>query len=135
MSIFTASVLATSGPISELTEQILGFLQEQQVEARAAHHVALIVEELVTNVGTHGGCQDKPVRLSLTVEPSQVTGEIVDQARPFDPQQAPEPELEAGPENRRVGGLGLFLVRRFTSSLEYVHQNGENLTKFSVPRG
>lgn len=134
MSTFTAAVLAQPGPISDLTDRMLRFLAEQRVEPRAAHHVALIVEELLTNIGTHGGSLEKPVRISLTVEAEQVMGEIVDAASPFDPHQAPDPDVESGAEDRTVGGLGLFLVRRFTSSLEYEHRNGENYTKFVVLR-
>ena len=135
MSIFAVSVLAQPGPISEVTEQLLCFLQEQKVDARAAHHVALIIEELLTNLATHAACPDRPARVSITVEPSRVTGQIIDQAPPFDPQEAREPDLDATAEERRVGGLGLVLVRRFTSSLEYEHRNGENYTNFSVARG
>jgi anti-sigma regulatory factor (Ser/Thr protein kinase) len=134
MTSFNASILAQPGPISDLTEQILSFLKEQQVEPRPAHHVALIVEELLTNLGTHAACQHKPAQISLAVEATRVTGSIVDRAPPFDPLKAPEPDLTAGPEERSGGGLGLFLVRRFASSLEYERRNNENCTTFSVLR-
>lgn len=135
MSTFTASVLAQPAAISDLTDQLLRFLEAQQVESRATHHVAMIVEELLTNVGTHGNCRDTPARVSISVAPEQVTGEVVDGGSPFDPREGPEPDLESAIHDRPVGGLGLFLVRRFTTALEYVRQNGENYTTFAVPRG
>lgn len=135
MSAFTASVLAQPDAISALTERLLRFLEEQQVEARAKHHVALIVEELLTNIGTHANCRDTPARLSVTVAPEEVRGEIVDGGNPFDPREAAEPDVESDAVDRPVGGLGLFLVRRVTSALEYAHRNGENYTTFAVPRG
>jgi anti-sigma regulatory factor (Ser/Thr protein kinase) len=135
MTAFTASVLAQPEAISELTERLLRFLETQQVDHRASHHVALIVEELLTNIGTHGNCRDIPARISLAVAPAEVTGEVVDSGSPFDPRDAPEPDLESDVADRPVGGLGLFLVRRFTSALEYVRRNGENYTTFAVPRG
>jgi anti-sigma regulatory factor (Ser/Thr protein kinase) len=63
-----------------------------------------------------------------------VTGEIIDSGSPFDPREAPEPDLDSNTTERRVGGLGLFLVRRFASALEYAQRNGENYTTFAVPR-
>jgi anti-sigma regulatory factor (Ser/Thr protein kinase) len=114
---------------------MLEFLQEQEVEPRAAHHVALIVEELLTNVGTHGRCPDRPARVSLRVEPGQVCGEVIDCGDPFDPRTGPQPDVAIATADRQVGGLGLFLVRKFTNALEYVQRNGENYTTFTVPRG
>ena len=134
MSAFSTNVMARPEQISDLTGQLLAFLEEQAVEPRAAHHVTMIVEELLTNIGTHGGSADRPVRVEISVEPTQVTGEIVDRAPPFDPHEAPHPDLESSAEDRNVGGLGLFLVRRFASSLEYTHRNGENHTRFVVQR-
>jgi anti-sigma regulatory factor (Ser/Thr protein kinase) len=135
MSGFSASVLAQPSLIADLNERVLGFLHQQQVEPRAASHVALIVEEVLTNIGTHGQCADKPVRIALTVDRERVTGEIVDRGIPFDPRDAPEPELAQGAGERPLGGLGLFLVRRFSSALEYASRNGENYLHFAVARG
>jgi serine/threonine-protein kinase RsbW len=131
---FEADILATPEAISSLTERILAFLEEQQVDARATHHVALVVEELVTNLGMHGNCLDKPATVRITVEPAQVNGEIIDTGPPFDPAQAPTPDIEASISDRPIGGLGLYLVRQFTKSFEYLHRNDKNFTRFSIAR-
>jgi anti-sigma regulatory factor (Ser/Thr protein kinase) len=135
MGDFRASVVAEPDAISELTGRLLSFLAAEKVEPRAAHHVALIVEELLTNVGTHGHGRGRPARMSIKVEPDRVSGEIVDSGTPFDPRTAPAPDLDSEAAERPVGGLGLFLVRRFASALEYARRNGENYTTFTVPRG
>lgn len=134
MAPLETEVLATPEAISALTEKVLAFLEEQQVDTRAAHHVALVVEELVTNLGTHGNCRDKPAKIRLVVEPGQVTGEIIDTGPPFDLRLAPDPAVDAPLEERPIGGLGLFLIRKLTSALEYSHQNGQNLTTFAITR-
>jgi len=134
MAPLETEVLATSEAISALTEKVLAYLEEQQVDSRAAHHVALVVEEIVTNLGTHGNCRDKPAKIRLMVEPAQVTGEIIDTGPPFDLRLAPDPAIEAPLEERPIGGLGLYLIRKLTSTLEYSHQNGQNLTTFAIAR-
>ena len=131
---FEVDILATPEAISSLTDQIFVFLEEQQVDARAAHHVALVVEELVTNLGTHGRCRDKPTTVRIVVEPDQVKGEIVDTGPAFDPRTAPDPDIDASISDRRIGGLGLYLVRQLTRSLEYSRRNSENLTHFTIAR-
>jgi serine/threonine-protein kinase RsbW len=132
---FETSVLATPEAISVLVEQVTAFLEEQGVEVRTTHHTALIVDEVVTNVGTHGNCRDRPVRIAIVVEPDKVTGEIVDHGPPFDPRRAPEPSLALEIADRPIGGLGLHLVRQLTCTLEYERRNDENCMIFAIRRG
>ena len=125
--------LATPEAISRVVDDVMAFLRREQVDARATHHVALVIEEMLANLGTHGGCRDKPARIRVAVEPARVRGEIVDQGPAFDPRTAPVPDLTAAPDERPVGGLGLHLVRQL-STLEYARQDGENRTTFFVAR-
>lgn len=83
----------------------------------AAQDLRLAVEEIVTNAITHGGA----TRVVLRVEGGggAVRAVVRDDARPFDPRQAPEPDLDASLEQRRVGGLGWYLVRRLMHELRY----------------
>jgi anti-sigma regulatory factor (Ser/Thr protein kinase) len=134
MTQFAANALATPEAISGLTDTLLTFLKDQNVDARTTHHVALIVEEVLTNVGTHGNCRDTPARITVTVEPTQVRGEIVDSGEPFDPREAADPDLDLAPDERPVGGLGLFLVRQLACNLEYERRKEENWTTFAVAR-
>jgi serine/threonine-protein kinase RsbW len=125
MAPFDIKVLATPEAISELTDKVLAFLTEQHVDARAAHHVALAVEELVMNLGTHGNCRDQP---------AQIKGEIADTGPPFDPRQLPDPNINAPLEERPIGGLGLYFVRRLSRSFDYKRRKGRNVTTFSIAR-
>jgi anti-sigma regulatory factor (Ser/Thr protein kinase) len=134
MSELAASVLAKPQEISALTGDLLDFLKGQTVDARTANRVALIVEEMLTNLGMHGACTDIPAGVTITVLPGHVNGEIVDQGLPFDPRSAPAPDLELALEARPIGGLGLYLMRQFTCSLDYSRRDGQNRTAFSVAR-
>ena len=133
MTAFATSALATPEAISRTIDDVMDFLQRQNVDARATHHVALVIEEMLANLGSHGACRDMPARITINVEPMRVKGEIVDRGPAFDPRTAPEPDLGPLADNRPVGGLGLHLVRQF-STLEYSYQNGENRMTFYVTR-
>lgn len=132
---FEKSTLATPEAISDLTDEVMAFLNEQGVEQRAAHHTALVLNEVLTNLATHGDCPDQPARIALTVEPSLVTGVIVDKGPPFDPRRVPDPTLYPAIDDRPIGGLGLYLVRKFSCSLEYARRNNENWMTFAINRG
>lgn len=131
---FVSSTLPTAEAIAVLIDRVMAFLQEHGVDARAAHHTALVLSEVLTNLATHGDCPDRPAKVAVTVEPDRVTGEIIDNGPPFDPRLAPEPSLDVSITERPIGGLGLFLVRKLCSTLEYARRNDENCMIFAIGR-
>jgi anti-sigma regulatory factor (Ser/Thr protein kinase) len=131
---FEADTLATSDAITDLTDQIMTFLSDHGVEGRATHHAALVLNEVLTNLGTHGGCRDRVAKVAVVVEPDRVTGEIVDAGPPFDPRLAPDPAFDVAPGDRPIGGLGLYLVKKLSSALEYTRRNNRNHTSFTISR-
>jgi serine/threonine-protein kinase RsbW len=133
MDDFTAELIAERGAISALTERAAVFLAESGVDARAAHHMALVLDELLTNVATHNTIE-APVSVSVTVLPDRVTAEVVDGGAMFDPRVARHPDVSVGVEQRPVGGLGLLLVHRVTEDLAYERAGDRNRTTFSICR-
>ena len=59
-----------------------------------------------------------------------MTTEIVDGGTPFDPRQAPDPDLSGGIKEREIGGLGLYLIRQFAESIDYARRGEKNFTTF-----
>ncbi len=133
MSQFEADTLPTPEGISELTGKVTVFLEQQKVDARAIHHVALVLEELLSNLVIHGQYR-LPAKTSVTVEPAHVRVQIADRGVPFDPRFAPAPAFDTTPDDRVVGGLGLHLVRKLSSALEYATKDGENCTTITITR-
>jgi anti-sigma regulatory factor (Ser/Thr protein kinase) len=134
MARFTVDIAPNSEAIGRLTDDVTDFLQGAGVDARAVHHVALVIDEILTNVATHGGCPDAPATVALEVQPDRISGEIGDFGKPFDPRTGPAPDFGAPLEERRIGGLGLHLVRQLTSVLEYRSDGKRNWTTFCIPR-
>ena|SRR5581483_5286291 len=134
MTIFEAQARAQPEEISALGVRVEDFLAAAGVDGRARYHVAMLLEELMSNLGTHGGAPDAPARVRITVRPADVEVELRDQGAPFDPRTAPEPDLSTSLEDRQVGGLGLLLLRKFASDIGYERDGTENCTRFSVRR-
>ena len=132
---FEAQVRARPQEVSDLTERAGDFLDRGGVDIRAAHHVAMILEELLTNLGTHGGVVDESASVRISIETGRVVVEIVDGGPPFDPRSTPDPDLKGPIEDRTLGGLGLFLMRKLASEVDYVRRDGRNRTSFAVVRG
>jgi anti-sigma regulatory factor (Ser/Thr protein kinase) len=91
------------------------------LDATHAHRLKLVLEEAVVNVVQHGYAEREAGDLTLTAD--VVDGAAVvtlhDHGLPFGPEDAPPPDLEAGWEERRVGGLGWHLIRQLADGVAY----------------
>jgi serine/threonine-protein kinase RsbW len=134
MANFTAELTAKQDAIADLTERVAAFLADSGVDARAAHHVALVLDELLTNVAVHGGAIAAAASVSLTVSPDRVSAVVTDDGVMFDPRIARDVDVTASVEERLVGGLGLLLVQQVTEGLAYERQGDRNRTSFSIGR-
>src|SRR4051794_6961683 len=82
---FVAEVVAEPGAISALTERVSGHLADLGVDARTTHHVALVLDELLMNIASHGGGGQTQAVVRLTVTPDRVDGQVLDGGAQFDP--------------------------------------------------
>ncbi len=131
---FVADLTANPDAISALTERAARFLTEAHVDARAVHHVALVLDELLTNAATHGGAVDAAASIRLTISPDRVSAEVVDGGTMFDPCVERNLDSSVELEDCAEGGWGLVLVQRLTEGLAYERVGERNRTTFSVVR-
>ncbi len=108
-----------------------GELPESEVDP-----LNLVLEELVTNVIRHAHDDDAEHEIRISIETSRdgVEVEVEDDGRPFDPADAPRPDLDASLEERPIGGLGVHLVREMTDELRYERVGGSNIVRLKRAR-
>ena len=100
----------------------------------------LAVDEACSNLVMHGyaGREPGPITVSFALDGGEIVITIVDHAPPFDPTQAPLPNLDAPASERRPGGLGWHIIRQIMDRVTYRAdaENGNRLTlaKRFVPR-
>jgi anti-sigma regulatory factor (Ser/Thr protein kinase) len=103
------------------------FAAAQSLSAEVAFQLNLVLEELVTNTVSYGHPgRAGTIHLRLTRVGDVVEAELVDSGVAFDPRSAPPPDLDAPLAERRVGGLGVHLVRQFVDEIEYRREDGRN---------
>jgi len=97
--------------------------------------VLIAAEELVTNIVRYGyGAAAQPGRaaVTLTLDGDRLSLQIVDDSHAFDPFAAPDPtDLDAPIEERRVGGLGLYLVKTLMDRTSYRRDGDHNVVEIS----
>ena len=96
-------------------------------EATWAFQVAL--DEVLANIVHHGyeeRDQQGEIEIHFRLRDDVLELTIVDEAAPFDPLTAAEPDTTRPAEERPIGGLGIFLVRKLMDTVEYERREGRN---------
>lgn len=99
--------------------------------------VQLVIEELFSNTVKYGRRDAAPVSVTLSMEfggEEPMTIRYEDDAPQHDAfdQSGIEDELQASVTKRRVGGLGILLIRELGKDVHYAWSEGRNRVTFSV---
>ena len=87
---------------------------------------AVVMDEIVSNIVRCSGAKDFTIGLEQTDEGLVMT--FVDAGKAFDPMTEVEtPDVRASIEDRGVGGLGIFMVKKMSKSMSYVRRDGKNV--------
>ncbi|OPX64611.1 ATP-binding protein [Methanoregula sp. PtaB.Bin085] len=88
----------------------------------------LAVEEVITNIIVHGyRSPGNTIHLTCRFTGDMAVITVMDSAPRFDPLSLPEPELDGNIDDRKIGGLGIYLVRQVMDSLSYTYENDKNI--------
>ncbi len=95
--------------------------QHKQIDDEACYDLQLAVDEACTNIIEHGyaGMNPGSIILALEVIVDQVIVTITDFGHPFEPSQVPRPNLQAGLEDRPMGGFGLYFIYQTMDRVDY----------------
>jgi serine/threonine-protein kinase RsbW len=96
--------------------------------------LTIALDEVITNIIEHAydDAAAHDIALSVTWDGTSLTAVIEDDGRPFDPGQAPRPDVDAPIDQRASGGLGVYLVRTFAQHVEYRRAGSRNVLRLTL---
>ena len=115
-------VLANRMPeLDALVEGLAGFCAQAGLSEEVFGDIRLVLEEAVSNTIRHGYTDQNPheIRVRASVEGDELILEIEDDGKAFNPLAAKPPDLDLPIEQKKPGGLGIFLIRELTERQEY----------------
>jgi serine/threonine-protein kinase RsbW len=114
--------------LDELFAFVAEFLAAADVDRGAAFDLEFILEEMFTNMVKYNRGGGGVIGVELERLGDSVRIQLTDaDVAPFDPSQLPAADTSSPLVERKVGGLGVHLVRRMAESLTYEHRDGTNI--------
>ena len=114
--------------LHEVIEFVESELEAYDCVPKAALQVSVAVEELFVNIASYA-YSDGTGRmwLGVSVDEGMLTLRFVDNGMPFDPLAREEPDTTLPAEERGIGGLGIFMVKKSMDEMSYQYENGRNV--------
>ena len=131
----TLCVQPTMESVERVAEFIEGRLEALEVPAKTAVRLKIALDEIFSNIVRYSGASQAQV--GCLVEQGVLKLTFQDNGMPYDPLQAKEPDITASAEEREIGGLGIFMVRRMMDSVDYAYREGQNVLTLglALPQG
>lgn len=94
----------------------------------SVEQLKMAVDEACTNVIEHAykGDSERPIDVSVIVQPDRLTVRIQDVGDSFDPAVYRQPDLVQFARNRKAGGFGVHIMRQLMDRVEYKSRGGKN---------
>lgn len=111
-----------------MSQEVALWCHAHELPEEVEFQIDLVLDELVSNVIRHGLKDDKEhiIEVNLCRDGHDLTLEVEDDGVPFNPLDNPVPDINKPIEERRIGGLGIHLVRQVMDSLAYERRKGKN---------
>ena len=126
------TVDATVENIPAVTEFINAELDTHDCPLKAQMQIDVAIDELVANIASYAYAPEigpVTVHVSFEEEPKAVVISFIDRGRPFNPLVSEDPDITLPADEREIGGLGVFLVKKTMDEVSYDHQTGQNIMK------
>ena len=124
------TVAAAVENIDVVTDFVSEQLEAFDCPMKAQMQINIAIDELFGNIAHYAYNPDvgeATVRVEVIDDPLSVVITFIDRGVPFDPLSAADPDTTLSAEERAIGGLGVFMVRKTMDDVSYRYENGRNI--------
>lgn len=116
-------------PTEESVADAIAFIEQTlenaEIPPKAAMKINIAVDEIYSNIVNYSGASEASIQ--CTIENSQVTLVFSDNGVQYDPLAKADPDISLSADEREIGGLGIFMVKKSMDEMTYAYENGKNI--------
>ena len=124
------TITATVENIETVTDFVNEQLEALDCPMKAQMQIDIAIDELFGNIAHYAynpDVGDATVRVEVTEEPLAVVITFIDKGVPYDPLAKADPNITLSAEEREIGGLGIFMVKKTMDDITYEYKDGQNI--------
>ena len=119
---------------TENLEQVMAFIDTElegiDCPMKEQMQLDVAVEEIFVNIASYAyepGTGDALIRFEKLQDPGRVEITFIDSGIPYDPLKKEDPDVTLSAEERQIGGLGIFMVKKSMDDMTYTRSDGQNI--------
>ena len=121
---------AKDANLDTVLDLVNGQLESLDCPPKIMIKMAVAVEELFVNI-SHYAYGDKTGSARIITEtyedPRGISITFIDSGIPYDPLQKEDPDISLSAEERQIGGLGIYMVKKTVDKIDYRYEDGRNI--------
>lgn len=126
------TINATVENIPEVTAFVDEQLEAFDCPMKAQMQIDIAIDELFSNIAYYAYNPDvgpATVRVEVVEDPMAVVITFIDKGVPYDPLAREDPDTTLSAEERDLGGLGIYMVKKSMDEVTYEYKDGQNILK------
>lgn len=123
---------ATVENIARVTAFVDEQLEAMDCPMKAQIQIDVAIDELFGNIAHYAYRPDvgpATVRVEFLKEPRAVELTFMDSGIPYDPLEKDDPDISLSIEEREIGGLGIYMVKKSMDAVSYEYKDGHNILR------
>ena len=124
------TIAATTENIGVVTDFVNEQLESFDCPIKAQMQIDIAIDELFGNIAHYAynpEVGDATVRVEVKDEPLAVVITFIDKGVPYDPLKKSDPDTSLSAEEREIGGLGIYMVKKSMDEISYEYKDGQNI--------
>jgi anti-sigma regulatory factor (Ser/Thr protein kinase) len=126
------TVKADINELDNVLEIIRDYLDSKSVSEKFKLGLEIALEEIFTNIINYSyemGSDDNKIEIIYNFKdnPSRIVIKIIDKGTPFNPLKHNDPDTTLNANDRDIGGLGIFLVKKNINNIDYEFKDNQNI--------
>ena len=126
------TLAATVENIETVTEFVNAQLELLDCPIKAQMQIDIAIDELFGNIAHYAYNTEvgsATVRVEVSEAPLAVIITFIDNGVPYDPLGKDDPNITLSAEEREIGGLGIYMVKKSMDEITYEYKDGQNILK------
>ena len=119
------TVVPSMETVSQVSEYMEAEMEKFEISPKISMKLLIAIDEIYSNIVRYSGATEATI--SIHKIDNALKLQFKDNGKPYNPLEAEEPDITASAEDRTIGGLGIFMVKKMLDDVAYEYNDNINI--------